>query len=323
MRNWHGILAVLALVALGGAAQAQTAAIGVFFDSEATVSSTTFAGGPTNTQTAYIYAVNTEQPVGGVAFKLEKDPRITIWSTSYPAGVQVGTLTDGIQIGFSECFTGFFGVPILCATMVLWTGENSMDDAVLQVQPYPQSGTIQLADCNGEIRNIDGLSAYLTVPPQPAIGVFFDEAATQTNGTFGGGVAEIHTAYICAVHTEQPVGGAAFRLTHDARITLWGATYPAGVQIGTLTEGIQIGFTDCYAGFFGVPVLLSTLSLWTGDQLLDNAQLSIVAYPFTGTIQISDCVGNLRTVGGGTAYLNIPVGAESDSWGQVKVLYGE
>lgn len=322
MRTWQGIVLALALTAIAGVAVAQPAAIGVYYDTAATETSHTFEGGPAATLTAYIYATHTEQTVGGAAFTLTMDQRISTLGVEYPAGIQIGSLSSGIQIGLTDCWVGYFGVPVKLATLTLWTSTYSMADAELTVGPYPRSGVVELSDCEGNLTTVDGLTSYLTVPPRPSVGIFFDTAATTTYGTFNGGYDEYHTAYIMAVNTEATVGGAAYKLNLDPRISLLAHTYPAGLQIGDPLTGIQVGFTDCFVGYFGVPVLVSTLTLWTGANLLNEAELSITAYPPAGAVQISDCEGNLRSVDGGTAYLTIPVATENQSWGQIKNLYG-
>ncbi|MHB8079123.1 MAG: hypothetical protein ACYDIE_07700 [Candidatus Krumholzibacteriia bacterium] len=323
MRTWQGILLALALTAMAGTAVAEPAtAIGVYYDTAATQTSYTFEGGPAAYLTAYIYTTNTEQTVGGAAFKLDLDPRITMLAADFPAGIQIGTLTSGIQIGMTECFIGYFGVPTRLATLTLWTNQYSMENAEMTISAYPRTGTIQLSDCEGNLRVVDGLTSYLTVPPRPTVGIFFDTAATITQGVFNGGYDQYQTAYIIVTNAEATVGGAAYKLELDSRITLLAHTYPAGIQIGEPLTGVQVGFTDCYIGYYGVPVLVSTLTLWTGNQLLTDAQLHIAAYPPAGTIQLSDCEGNLRNVEGGTAYLTIPVAAENQSWSKIKTLYG-
>jgi len=323
MRTWQGILLALAMTAMAGSAVAQPAtAIGVYYDTEATQTSYTFEGGPLVTLTAYIYATNTEQTVGGAAFKLGLDQRITMFSAIFPAGLQIGSLTSGIQIAMTDCFVGYFGVPTKLATLTLWTGEYSMENAALTIMPDPRSGLIELSDCEGNLRVVDGLTSHLTVPPRPTVGIFFDAAATSVYGTFNGGYDQYHTAYIMAVNTESTVGGAAYKLELDSHINLMAHTYPAGLQIGEPLTGIQVAFTDCFVGYFGVPVRVSTLTLWTGANLLSEAELRITAYPQAGVVQLSDCEGNLRSVAGGTAYLTIPVATENQSWSQIKTLYG-
>lgn len=322
MRTWQSILLALALTAMAGSAAAQPAtSIGVYFDTAATQSSVTFEGGPAATQTAYIYATNTEQTVAGAEFKLDLDQRITILGVDFPAGIQIGSLTSGIQIAMTECFIGYFGVPTRLATLTLYTNQYSMENAELTISPYPRSGTIDLSDCDGNLRVVEGMTSYMTVPPRPAVGIYFDTAASSNYGTFNGGFNEYHTAYVMVTNAEATVGGVAYKLELDPRITLLAHTYPLGIQIGEPLTGIQVAFTECYIGYFGVPVLASTLTLWTGDQLLTEAQLKISAYPQTGTIQLADCDGNLRNVEGGTAYLSIPVAAENQSWSKIKTLY--
>lgn len=319
MKKSYGLLALLLLVASPVLAQQPT--IGVYFNAAGTQTSTVAPYGPTHTVTAYIIATHTEQTVGGAAFKLTIDPKITLVGATYPAGIQVGTLADGIQIGLTNCYFGYYGNPVVLATLTLFTGTNFMDEAPLTISAYPPASAIQLADCNAVITEVAGGSAALTVYPPTKIGVFWDTAATQTNKQAKGGYDETQTAYIIAVDTEQTVGGAAFQLALAPGITLTNATYPAGIQVGTPLEGIQVGFTNCYYGFYGNPVLISTLTLWTGANLIPNGTISILPYPPAGVIQLADCNANIRAVDGGVATLTIAVPTESSTWGGVKNLY--
>ncbi len=321
MRYWKGILIMLSIAALAGAANAQTPTIGVYFDPEGTQTSTVAPYGPAHTVTAYVLAMNTEQTVGGAAFKLELDPKITLSGATFPAGIQIGTLTDGIQIGMTDCYYGFYGQPVLLATLTLWTGTNFMNEAPLRILPYPPAGVIQLADCTAMLTNPVGGEAKLTVYPPTKLSVFWDTAGTQTNLVTNGGYDVSHTAYLLVVDSEQTVGGVSYKLDIDPRISLTGHTYPAGIQIGTPLEGIQVGMTDCYYGFYGQPVLISTLTFWTGNQIINDGYIDVVAYPPAGAIQLVDCQGMLRVIDGGRAMLNVVVSTEDKSWGEIKNLY--
>lgn len=157
---------------------------------------------------------------------------------------------------------------------------------------------------------------------ETTIGVFWDTAATQTLRTAAGGFDVNHTAYIYCVDSEQVVGGAAFMLAKDTRLTDIGQVFPAGVQIGDLYTGLQIGLTTPQIGYYGTPVWLGTVTYWAANLLLENAEISVVAYPAEGAILLSDHNGELREVAGGTAYLTIPVDNDETSWGAVKNLYG-
>jgi hypothetical protein len=319
MKKRYGLLALVLLVAAPVMAQQPT--IGVYFDAAGTQTSTVAPYGPMHTVTAYIMATHTEQTVGGAAFKLDLDPKIMLVGASYPPGIQVGALTEGIQIGLTNCYFGYYDNPVLLATLTLNTGTNIMTEAPLSISAYPPAGEVQLADCNAAITTVAGGTALLTVYPPTVIGVYWDQAGTQTNKTANGGYDETQTAYIIAMDTEQTVGGAAFKLSLDPMITLTGATFPPGLQVGTLLDGIQIGLTDCYFGFYGNPVLLSTLTLWTGANLIPNGIIQILPYPPAGAIQLADCNAAIRNVDGGTATLTIAVPTENKSWGEIKSLY--
>jgi len=155
----------------------------------------------------------------------------------------------------------------------------------------------------------------------PAIGVFFDEAGTQSSASLNGGVGEIHTAYVCAVDAEMMVGGASFKLVLDPQILLLTATYPAGLAIGEISAGVDLGLTDAIPAFMGGAAVLATLQLTTFDNLLDNAPMTITNHPNYATPIIADSQATLHAADGLTGYLSIPVPAESMTMSQVKVLY--
>lgn len=168
------------------------------------------------------------------------------------------------------------------------------------------------------------LAACAAVPAaaqQSSIGVYFNAAGTQSTATLNGGYDELHTAYVIGFG-EMLLGGAAFKLDLDPRIVLVNATFPVGVQIGDLVNGIEIGFQEPEIGFFGRPVRLATLTLFTGANLFANAQLGVSPYLTKyNAVVVADGNGNLFEAEGRTAFLTIPVPSVSSTWGQVKGLY--
>jgi hypothetical protein len=317
-------LSFLALFLLSGIAQADPAAVGIYFDTAATQTSLARDYAPGTTITAYIFATHTEQTVGGAAFKLVMDPRITLVDASYPAGIQVGTLADGIQIGLTNCEMGFYGRPVRLATLTLSTGQNWMFDAALRVTPYPPAGVVQLADCQGTITEVAGGTAALTVYPATRIGVFFDtEAVHDIWWALPTSQPEVVTAYVLAVESEQLVGGCAYQLELDPHITLLGSTYPPGVCLGDPLSGVRLSFNECLDGRGGSVVLVSTLSLQWTPRLWDQLAIRILPHPQVGAVQIIDCAGAARAVEGGRALLMTPeIAVEKATWGAVKSLYG-
>lgn len=167
--------------------------------------------------------------------------------------------------------------------------------------------------------------ALLVVSPaaaQPAsVGVYFDTAGTQTTAVLNGGYDEMHDAYLIGF-VETFVGGAACKLVLDPHIMLISAVYPAGMQIGDLLNGVEMGFIDPIMGYFGLPVRLATLQLWTGANVFANGMLAVEPWaPRYESVLLADVGGNLIPAAGLTSWLTIPVSAPTSSWSQVKDLY--
>ena len=163
--------------------------------------------------------------------------------------------------------------------------------------------------------------AVPAVAQQPAIGVFFDEGATQQFAEFEGGTTQFHTAYVFAVDLDQMVGGMSFLVELDTAIHLMTTEYPNAINVGDPKDGVGIGFQQCRAGWGGTPVMGCILTLWTGTELITNGELRVVAHPHEGGIMISDCDGYLTPVSGLTSFLSITVDDEDTSWGAIKALY--
>jgi hypothetical protein len=159
-------------------------------------------------------------------------------------------------------------------------------------------------------------------PPLKAIGVFFDEDATSIYGEVAGGLTQYHTAYVCAVNMEQMVGGAAFKLVFDPEIHLFAAEYPNSVELGDIkAEGAAIGLNLCQSGYFGDPVVLAVLTLWTGNVMVNMGEISVVAHETEGGILVTDCNAVPTAVSGLTSFLTVTTDEDATSWGGVKSLY--
>jgi hypothetical protein len=165
------------------------------------------------------------------------------------------------------------------------------------------------------------LSIAVGASAQQYVGVFFDEEATNSNATLNGGLGEFHQAWICAINAEMTVGGAAFKLELDPQILLVGQVWPAGVQIGTLTAGVEVGYTNPIYAYLGTPAILCELSLYTGDNLIDNAELTITNHPNYASVEVADITGPTFEYAGSTSLLTIPVKNEKSNWGDVKNLF--
>ncbi len=165
------------------------------------------------------------------------------------------------------------------------------------------------------------LLAAPAMAQNPTIGVYFDAQGHNNTAIVNGGYDETHTAYIVAFF-ENLVGGAAFQLTVDSRISVLGEVTPPGIEIGTALTGCEIGLTNPAMGFYGQPVLLDTITLWTGANTFANGPLCIG--PWVGrydTVILSDHLGTLTAADGLCGYLTVPVAVESQTWGGVKDMF--
>ena len=162
MKVWKGIFVVLAIVAMAATASAQTKTIGVYWDEDATMQFATRNGGVSHYHTAYVFACDCNQQLGGVSFKLDIDPRISLMSAEYPNAIKFGEPQSGISIGFTDCRPAWNNDDILCAELTLWTGMELMTDAEIKVVAHPIEG-LKVADCDAGLSDATGTSAFLTV----------------------------------------------------------------------------------------------------------------------------------------------------------------
>jgi len=138
--------------------------VGVFFDTDATVTTATYNGGNTEFYTAYIYATGGPLLLGGASFKLDLDPAITLVTANYPPSVQIGDLLNGVEIGLYDAQFMDPQHPVQLATLILTTGHNLVDNAPLCIVNHPNYQTVVLSDNDGNLEPGDGACAYLTIP---------------------------------------------------------------------------------------------------------------------------------------------------------------
>ncbi len=166
MKNWQSIVVMAALIALAVPALAQTeAAIGVYFDLDATQSTATSFGGFDVEHTAYVMATNSEQMVAGGAFKIVMDPRIIMLSSVYPPGINYGNpLVSGVEVAMTDAVVAYYGVPALLATLTLSTLDNLMDNAEIQIVSHSEYAAPTISNHLGALTEVAGDSAFLTIP---------------------------------------------------------------------------------------------------------------------------------------------------------------
>jgi len=166
------------------------------------------------------------------------------------------------------------------------------------------------------------LAAAPAFAQNPTLGLYWDLQGTQMSLNRVGGFDEpAFNGYVIA-YMENVIDGAAFKLTVPAGVMVTGEAIPPGIMVGTALTGVQIALTSPQFGFYGNPVLIETITFWTGANLVPNGELVVGPYTdFYQTVLLVDHLGELYVADGLTSYLNVPVATENSTWGGVKDLY--
>jgi|SaaInl8_200m_RNA_FD_contig_21_1166963_length_577_multi_9_in_0_out_0_1 hypothetical protein len=148
------------------------------------------------------------------------------------------------------------------------------------------------------------------------LGVYFDtdgDSNLLINDEF------VNEAYVIAF-AESMVAGAAFQMTMDPYQQLLQSSYPDGLAIGAPLDGVEIGFSTPVSGYYGVPVLVATLTLM---QLAPGevTNINIVNHPDYDTVVVSNNAGALFEADGLGATLSATVANDAISFGAVKSLF--
>ena len=310
---------LFAVVVLGVSVSAMAdPTIGVYFDENATVTNYTAELG--SIETAYVLITNADMLLGGAAFKLDSEGGFNMLPAVWTDGLLLGNLVDGAEIGLYSPIPQFgMDAAVICSFQ--YYSFSTVLNSHLSIVAHPNYDTPKVANSAAIMQDAVGISSTLNIRATPEIGVFFDEAATLTTAIKNGGFTEIHNAWIMIRGAEMVVGGAAFKLTLDPRIFLLNATYANGLNLGTVTTGVEMGLYNNVPVFGADAALLVSLELTTFVNLMTDAELVIGAHPNYDTVKVADSNAIMWNADGLTSLLTIPVGTENMAWGSVKSLY--
>lgn len=189
--------------------------------------------------------------------------------------------------------------------------------------------------------------SHAQVCPHGTFGVYFDPAGGST--TVQPIQDQALTMYV-VLFAEAPVAGAAWvlEMTSDQYAGVlvgppgpncqppWCAhqdppfwllgVYNQGVAVlgDPFVSGIRQGFGNCRLGFFGQPILLSTIVLQPWADILGEIEIDVTvrAEDYEGLVY-ADCGAQICANSTGlTSHISsMVVASESASWGSVKALY--
>ena len=166
------------------------------------------------------------------------------------------------------------------------------------------------------------LTALLLSAPvmaqEASVGVYWDREGTQTYMTLE--LDQFVPAYVVAFF-ENRLAGAAWRLDTDFLVV--DLTYADGLHIGDpLGEcGVDQALFEPIAGFYGEPILLAELYMWTGVTIPESDLTCIEPHCDYGSVVVADANAALYPATGGCAGIPCCVAGEPQTWGSVKTLY--
>lgn len=153
--------------------------------------------------------------------------------------------------------------------------------------------------------------------PGATIGIFFDEDAEFSYAMVTD--SRVVECYVCAIRAEMMVGGAAFKVAMPEWLPLLAEHYPAGLQIGDLLGGVELGLTAPLPVFGTDAGVLATFSVLAPS--FPFATLEVLPHALYDTPVLADASGNMVPVEGALAWLTHPDANESATWGEVKGLF--
>ena len=317
MKRRNTLLFALAMLSAAAVANADPT-IGVFFDTDGT--QPTLVAEPGTVNTGYVLINNSDMMVGGAAFKMETEGGFMLVGETWADGLVFGTLLTGAEIGLYTALPQFGTDPTVICTFQLF-GTEMVINSHLTIVNDPDYATPIVANNNAILFPALGLTGSVTLRNTPEIGVFFDTAATEQSAIFNGGVGELYQAWVCVRNAEMLVGGAAFKMNLDPRITMLNAVPANALIFGTLTTGVEMGLYTNLPVFGSDPGILYSLLFTTFNNQMIDATIAITNHPNYDTPKVADSNAVTWSADGLTSFLTIPVATEEMSWGQVKSLY--
>lgn len=159
--------------------------------------------------------------------------------------------------------------------------------------------------------------ARAQTPPGATIGIYFDPAANFEYYMMT--TAHPLLTYVCATRAESMIGGAAFRVEMPTWIQLLSETFPAGLPIGDLMTGVELGLTTPLPVFGTDAAVLATFVILPPDYPF--ATLEILPHPSYATPVLADSAGIVIEAVGAYGWLTHPDPNETASWSDVKTLF--
>jgi len=270
---------------------------------------------------AYFVVRNIDMMLGGAAFKLQMPTHLMILGDWFQEGVIVGSLFSGLEIGLNQ------PIPIFGNDVAVIGGFAFMAPSLLieglHPMPHPDYGDILVAHATGETVAALGIPGTVISIIRPEIGVFFDEAGTQLEGSSVGGLGETVTTYLMMRDLDHPIDSCGFSLDLPPSVSVVSAVLPDGfLLLGDWTTGAIIVFTPPFEAPGMTSSLMATLTLSTGSEVFADSNIRLGGHPdFWDSPHVMVANVGIYAAVGLTSTMSVPVGDDTRSWSQLKSLY--
>ena len=269
--------------------------------------------------TIYVVVENAEMMVGGASFRIDDEYAFPMLAESYAPGVVIGDFNSGIEIGLTVPLPQF-GTPAVIGEFQIFA--QSLGSVSYWVAPHPDETTVLVSDMLGNLSAADGNTLELRSYIKPEVGIFFDEAGTQLEGSFSGGVGETAAAWLMLRDLDHEVHNAYLSLDLPDGIELVSYELPVGITMtGDFGTGAILMFDPPLGPDPGAS-LMASLVLTTGTEVVAGLELNVGghseygSWPFVSVAPVG--AYSLTPL---TAVMAVPIPNEDQSWGSVKSLF--
>lgn len=273
--------------------------------------------------TAHVVVSGAEMMLGGASFRLsEPYAGVLPLNQSFPPGVIIGNLWDGVEIGLSEPIPVFGDGEAVIASFDFL----AQDLTVTEIWPMPLPGEDAplIADATGVIAEASALPGTIEVVLRPTIGLYYDEAGTVQDGSFIGGPDEFRDVYMLIRDLDRPVDACYFSLSLPPSMEVVETEIPDGATLnGDIMSAAVLAFTPQLEAPGDTPVFMARFRVRLGGEYLFGAELKAVGYDEGGYGSPGVVIFPAQAYRAVSlpAFVTLPISAERKSMSELKSLY--
>lgn len=332
-----GLIALAACVGASAAMAAPT--IGIYFDDQASSSSTRVR----SWEKFNIYVVMSaiEDQVTGTEYKLNLPPEIVVLNRDYWGGnpILIGSPSDGYMVGFGDCIPVYEALPgnekLIVETLEVMAVNNLKAGAITLTKfeggtEAPQVSAPRYSNCDDQVFEMNVVNATLAAG-NPTIGVYFDEQRVSSDLSVR--PYEAFNIYVVLSDIEDRVTAVEYKLNLPSDLVVSGRNYWGDpILIGNPADGYVVGLGECVtvsSQIAGSETLVIESIQAFAFQNFDTQPITLTKFeggsegPLVNGPRYANCDDQVYEMSPVNATIEAPVAGETTSWGAVKALYNE